>query len=390
MLLEKYIRFKTSEDFILDKDFFLWVMHPDKNRDVFWNSFMKEYPEKQVLIREAVFIIKSLQPIETEVPLENLQKIHDKIFNLSRKSNRFTILKLAAVAILFITIGTFIWYSLTENQFPIDTNNQLGQKGKIILSNGATHEFDTDQSTIRQNTSGSLTINNDTINLVVRTKGSAMNQIIIPYGKRTEITLSDGTHIWLNSGSQLSYPVEFNANKREVFLQGEAYFDVTPNQRQPFYVITREVKIKVLGTSFNVSSYGEDKKVETVLVKGEVMAQENKLFGNTINLIPGERMTYNKANENLSKDKVEVNLYASWINGYLIFRNEPLTSVLKKIERFYNKEIQLEKGLEEMTFSGKLDLKDNFQDVLRNISFGSSVLIIQNEESYIIKQKAYE
>jgi transmembrane sensor len=310
--------------------------------------------------------------------------------NSNKSSNRFRFLKYAAIAALLITVAGLIWYSVENNKFPIEVTNQLGQKGKIILSDGSIYEFDTEQSTIRQTSSGSLTINSDTINLPVRKKASAMNQIIIPYGKRTEITLADGTHIWLNSGSRISYPAEFKFRAREVFLQGEAYFDVKPNPDQPFYVITRTVKIKVLGTSFNISSYIEDKDIQTVLVKGKISAKENKLFGHSIHLVPGERLTYDKSSGNLSKDKVEVSLYASWINGYLLFKNEPITSVLKKIERFYNKKIQLEDGLEKMTFSGKLDLKDNFQNVLRNISYVSSVLIIESKGSYIIKRSAYE
>ncbi len=121
-----------------------------------------------------------------------------------------------------------------------------------------------------------------------------MNQIIIPYGKRSDITLADGTHIWLNSGSQLSYPSEFKTDSREVYLSGEAFFDVKANPNKPFYVITRDIKIKVLGTRFNVSSYNEDNTTQTVLLKGKVTTGKNKIFAQTIDLMPGERMIYDK------------------------------------------------------------------------------------------------
>jgi ferric-dicitrate binding protein FerR (iron transport regulator) len=213
----------------------------------------------------------------------------------------------------------------------------------------------------------------------------AVNQIIIPYGKRSEITLADGTHIWLNSGSQLSYPSRFKTNSRDVYLTGEAFFDVTADANKPFYVMTRDFKIKVLGTKFNVSSYSEDRTIQTVLLKGKVSAGKNKLFAETIDLYPGERLVYDKAGNNLAKEKVDVQLYTSWINGYLIFDNEPTTEVFKKLERYYNQRIIASGGLGGNTFSGKLDLKDNIKDVLDNISFASSVKATEENGSFIIK-----
>ena len=212
-----------------------------------------------------------------------------------------------------------------------------------------------------------------------------MNRIIIPYGKRSDITLADGTHIWLNSGSQLSYPSEFKSDSREVFLSGEAFFDVQSNPDKPFYVVTQNIRIKVLGTRFNVSSYNEDNTTQTVLVEGKVVAGTNKLFAKTIDLVPGERMIYDKSNENLSKDRVDVRLFASWVSGYLIFENEPITEVYKKLERYYNQQIAIEGSLEQITFSGKLDLKDNIKDVLENMSFASSVNVLENNGSFTIK-----
>jgi len=198
--------------------------------------------------------------------------------------------------------------------------------------------------------------------------------------------LADGTHIWLNSGSQLSYPTRFKGDSREVYLLGEAFFEVKANPDKPFYVITSDIRIKVLGTSFNVSSYSEDNTVQTVLLKGKVTAGKNKLFASSIELVPGERLTYDKSKSNLSKDKVDVQLYSSWINGYLVFKNIPITEVFTKLKRFYNQDISVDEGLEKITFSGKLDLGDNLKDVLRNIAFASSVNVEEKNDSFLIKK----
>ena len=382
-----YQKFST-EEFVLDKEFSVWVSSPDLEKDLFWEKFLADHPEKSVQIRDAALIIKSLQPIEPKVSEQQLNQILQKVKAQDSTKSWFGYrwVRFAAGIVLIISIGSLIWLSVRiKNQFPLESANEQVMKGKVIFANGATKEFDTEQTTIKQTTSGGLTINNDTIDDNSDKETSAMNRIIIPYGKRSDITLADGTHIWLNSGSQLSYPSEFKSDSREVFLSGEAFFDVQSNPDKPFYVVTQNIRIKVLGTRFNVSSYNEDNTTQTVLVEGKVVAGTNKLFAKTIDLVPGERMIYDKSNENLSKDRVDVRLFASWVSGYLIFENEPITEVYKKLERYYNQQIAIEGSLEQITFSGKLDLKDNIKDVLENMSFASSVNVLENNGSFTIK-----
>ena len=385
----KYIKFVTTEDFILDKNFCLWVLFPNKEQNQFWNSFIEEHPEKRTQIIEAALIIKSVQPLEQKVPEQRLNLILQKLI-IHHKDIRLTSykwLKYAAGIAILITIGSLIWLSIQmKNQFPLEASDMPNLRGKIILANGLTREFDTEQTTIKQTSSGNLTINNDTVDINSNRTTAAMNEIIIPYGKRSEIMLADGTHIWLNSGSQLSYPSEFKTDFREVYLSGEAFFEVKPNSNSPFYVITRDIKIRVIGTSFNVCSYVEDNTVQTVLIKGKVSAEKNQLFAKTIDLIPGERLVYDKSSKNLTKDFVDVTLYSSWVNGFLNFNNTPITDVYKKLERYYNKNIRTEDDLDKISFSGKLDLKNNIEDVLENISFASSVKVEVSNGSFIIKK----
>lgn len=380
-----------TEDFILDKEFLEWVLNPDTEKNLYWESYLNEYPEKREQISDAILIIKSLQPVEPNIPDQNNYNF------LKRAKVRilFTNLaKYAAGLALLITAGSLIWYSLQiKTNFPIIADNQLPQKGKIILSNGVTREFNTTQTVIKQTGSRDLTINNDTIKISDNKESlteSAMNQIIIPYGKQSEITLSDGTHIWLNSGSQLSYPSEFKKESREVYLIGEAFFDVKPNAAQPFYVITREFKIKVIGTRFNVCAYNNDRVIQTVLEKGKIAAGKNTLFSSTFDLMPGGRLSYDKESKEFTEDKVNVQLFTSWINGYLYFENQPITEVFKKLERHYNQKIKAETGMENITFSGKLDLKNKISDVLENISFASALKVSEENGTIIIKQAAYD
>lgn len=391
METKKFINYHTTEDFILDLEFVNWVLHSNKELDLFWETFIQKHPEKASLIKDAVFIIRSLQPIEQEIPKEKFDSLLQKIKGADKKPkfNRINALKYAASLSILITVGCLIYWSVyRETQFPIEASNsnEVIEKGRLILADGTTKEFDSEKTAIKQTQGGTLTINADTITIDPNQTTTQLNQVIIPYGERSEITLPDGTHIWLNSGSQLSYPSKFKAGSREVYLSGEAFFDVKANPDQPFYVITRDIRIKVLGTRFNVSAYVEDNTVETVLVKGKVTAGKNKLFAATIDLIPGERLKYDKSNTNLTKDKVDVQLYTSWVDGYLVFKNVPIVEIFKRLRRFYNQDISFEEGLDKITFSGKLDLRHNLKDVLDNIAYASSVKVQEDNRSFLIKK----
>jgi transmembrane sensor len=109
-----------------------------------------------------------------------------------------------------------------------------------------------------------------------------------------------------------------------------------------------------------------------------------------MNLQPGERMVYDKANTTMTKDKVDVERFSSWVNGYLIFENEPTDQVFRKLERYYNQKIVADNGLDKITFSGKLDLKEDLGQVLDNIAFASALKVTKEEETYTIKNNAYE
>jgi ferric-dicitrate binding protein FerR (iron transport regulator) len=121
------------------------------------------------------------------------------------------------------------------------------------------------------------------------------------------------------------------------------------------------------------------------LLSGKVKVMQNAVFSKSLDLRPGERFIYNKKEGSTTKDNVDVQYFSSWVDGFLIFENEPTTEVFKKLERFYNQTIIADPALNKITFSGKLDLKDDIMDVLRNISFTSSLHVTQNGPYYIIK-----
>jgi transmembrane sensor len=168
-----------------------------------------------------------------------------------------------------------------------------------------------------------------------------MQTVTSRQGMVTQFFLSDSTKVWLNSGSELQFPVRFNGNLREVKLKGEAFFKVTKNEKQPFRVNAKEINIDVLGTSFNVVSYGDDTQTEVTLVEGKVSlsAEKGQIKKEYGTLLPGQRAVYKEKYQEVSTEKVTVDKYIAWRDGNLIFRDDPMEDVVRRLSRWFNVEI---------------------------------------------------
>ena len=188
----------------------------------------------------------------------------------------------------------------------------------------------------------------------------AYNTINVPYGKRFILIMADGTKAHLNSATSLKYPVQFkNGRNREVFLQGEGYFDVAEDRAHPFMVNTEAVSIRVLGTQFNVSAYPDDENGSTVLVKGSVtLLEKGEQFDSVKNqrLKPGHIANWKKGNREIKIGKTDTYLYTGWMEGQLIFNHMPFRDIRKKLERNYDVTISNDdKELEKIQFTASFD-----------------------------------
>jgi hypothetical protein len=188
----------------------------------------------------------------------------------------------------------------------------------------------------------------------------------VPYGKRFNIVFSDGSKAYLNSGSFIRYPVKFiEDKKREVFLVGEAFFDVTENKNKLFIVNSNGINVEVYGTKFNVRNYSEDFNSDIVLVEGSVGINNSEVSELTM-LKPGFKGSVDKENFRVETSKVNTKIYTSWIDGEVIFRNETFSQILKKLERLYNVTIINNKNesLDEV-FNAAIDVEnENIEQVL--------------------------
>lgn len=206
-----------------------------------------------------------------------------------------------------------------------------------------------------------------------------MQKIVAPYGARTQFILPDSSMVWLNSGSELSFPSEFG-EKRPVTLLGEAYFEVKKSDI-PFIVSTNYGVVEVKGTSFDVKAYSED-IFETTLVTGKVhiLAENN----DEATLTPGLQAIY--SDNQLKVSPVKTEIYISWIEGKLIFQKEQLPQLVKKLERWYNVKIELENDprLNKIDYTGTIEM-ETFSEVLNLLCITAPVDYTWNEKTRVIK-----
>ena len=261
---------------------------------------------------------------------------------------------------------------------------------KVILHDKSEIEVETNESEIDYTSrEGKLIIDEKPVEREIDKSALAYNTVIVPYGKKSKVILADNSEVWLNSGSKLIYPAKFGKKTREVFLEGEALFDISHNKEQSFRVITAGIEVKVLGTVFNVSAYMDDAVTSTVLESGSVeisykstvLSRKSKL-----KIVPGTLAEYNVNSKSITQKQVDTQYYTSWHKGILIYQNEPLGNIVKKLSRYYNKTITLgNENLANETFSGKLDLKEDVKKVLGTIAFVASLKIESNNNELIIK-----
>lgn len=177
------------------------------------------------------------------------------------------------------------------------------------------------------------------------------HRMCVPRGGEFSLTLEDGTRVWLNSDTELKYPIHFTENNREVYLKGEAYFSVEKDATRPFVVIMDDVRVKVHGTEFNVSThFGE--RIETVLVEGSVSIMYDK---NEVKLQPNEKADFWKSDRKVQVAEVDVTSYVSWKDGSFVFQHETIEQIMNKLSLWYDVEVfYKEDSLKKVCLSGDM------------------------------------
>ncbi|MBO9203859.1 MULTISPECIES: FecR domain-containing protein [Niastella] len=219
--------------------------------------------------------------------------------------------------------------------------------------------------------------------------GTTYHTLTVPRGiKMMQISLADGTLVWLNTGSSIKYPTSFTGNERRVELTGEAYFDVKHDAAKPFAVRTKDITVNVLGTRFNVSAYDDDEQCNVVLEKGSVALSAKGATGIlTKQLVPGNLASFKPGGERIAIAAVNTEEYVSWKMGYLLFKQVPLEQIVKRVSRYYDIQINTsELAHSDETFSGRLDLQNNITAVMDLVCLGTSYIYLPKEQKLALKK----
>ncbi|QEM11632.1 FecR family protein [Mucilaginibacter rubeus] len=196
------------------------------------------------------------------------------------------------------------------------------------------------------------------------------NTLTIPPGGQYQVVLPDGTQVWLNSSSSLSYPTEFTGNSRTVKLTGEAYFEVAKNKDKPFYVEMNNVQVKVLGTHFNISAYADDKDLTTTLLEGSVQISKS---GSLALLRPGQQAVIGSDGNAIDVSKANISQAMAWKNGYFMFNDDNIVDIMKKVSRWYDADIEYQGNFANQRFGGTFTRSKSITDLLKNLEQISNV-----------------
>ena len=215
-------------------------------------------------------------------------------------------------------------------------------------------------------------------------------EITSPKGNVSKCVLPDGTEVWVNTGSTITYNTNnFNKDTREVKLDGEAYFKVSKNIEKPFKVITLLGNVKVTGTAFNLKSYSESNKFETVLDEGSVELCFLSNSRQYVDLLPGERAVYNSKKNKIIITQVDPEIYSSWRNGEILFKDATLNDLIIELERIYDIKFYLnDNSIGEFRFRGMFCYKNNLIDALEKIKKTAELeYYIENKEVKLTKRQ---
>jgi hypothetical protein len=288
-------------------------------------------------------------------------------------------LGIAASILILITTGLFFYSNRTADDKiaakVVETKDSIitpgDDKAILTLSDGTKIILEDAKNGILANQAGVsiqktsdgellYSFSNSANTVAPETKENIIyNKIETPVGGKYQVNLPDGSKVWLNSSSSLRFPALFNGNTREVELSGEAYFDVSKNKSKPFKVITKDQIVEVLGTQFNINSYSDEGPIKTTLIEGSVkIIYKDKV----VLLSPGQQFQPKESVAAVVEaDTEEV---VAWKDGYFIFKNEDIKSIMRKVSRWYNVEVSYSGNIPEVGFGGNISRSKDISEVL--------------------------
>ena len=358
----------------------------EKERLLSWMQETKEH-ERMFLVYYDIWSMSQQLTFDSRAALK-------KVIAPAASHNKRIILWSASIAATIALVFGIVWMkNVDHTQEPniryvaqltnSNTENSNAKDIRLILSEEKQVTLEDKKETVISYLNNEIKIDEE--KTVPKNEAAAFNQLITPYGKRGTLVLEDGTKIWLNARSRIIYPTQFSDHQREVFVEGEVYFDVTPDKKRPFIVKTDRINVQVLGTKFAISAYKEEKQSHVVLASGTVNVYTEQNKKEKYKLSSNEIYELSENGQAKVAYVADISRYTSWIDGVYQFEHESLVSIVSLMKRFYGQEIECAPEVGKLTCSGKLRLNDDFLNTLHGLSETLPIKIDNSNNVYYIE-----
>lgn len=326
----------------------------------------------------------------------NAQEAYRQFKTRTHRPRRLRIYRLVRIAALLVILlsASIVFRFLHEDRVPVPATHTIRPvasvasvtlaDGQQVALGGGTGMLTEKNGVMITSKAGQITYREDDEKKDTRL---IYNKLNVPRGGEYVLLLADGSRVWLNSDSELKYPVAFATQKREVFLSGEAYFEVSGNKEKPFIVHTSIGSVKVLGTAFNVRDYKDEKRVVATLAEGSVYYQSNNQTERSAVLHPGHQVS-DAPDRELKVETVNLKEFTGWKDGLYIFKDLTLEEMMKTIERNYDVSVFFtNEKIKKLRFSGDLQKYGKIEDFLKFIEIGGDVTFTIKAKTITVNQK---
>ncbi|WP_320911705.1 FecR family protein [Butyricimonas paravirosa] len=384
--------YKNEIGHLLQK-YFSGTIMPDEQRLL--DSWMKEKEEHEQLFERLRKDTRFAEEygIFREVDTTRAWETFRVKNGLGRQRRMTTWIKyVAVIALPLLVAGVWLLYPRGgEQSIPVAQNTKIVKRevspvlevvggGKVILEKEKDKMIEAGRGVDVQQSSGMLVYSDSVVSEYVDT-----NVLRIPKGGEFKLQLADGTRVYLNSATDLRYPVAFTGPERRVYLKGEAYFEVAKDVEHPFIVVTDDVQVRVYGTSFNVNTLGAD-GVRTVLVEGKVGIRGQDLDREYV-LKPNELAFYDRNSRDMKIETVDPDLYTLWRKGIFVFERETLENIMNTLSLWYDMEVFFQsESAKQLHFSGHMKRYEQIEDILHAITDATGVVFTINDRTVCVSR----
>lgn len=364
------------------------------NQETFYQELIERYVAGSASAKEVDLLLhlmddedfcRILDKTMDQHLVQNLQKAKNtQAINIQRKKYRSV--GIAASLLLMVSLSAYFFLTKNkeveiENKMAVVENaiHPIENKAVLTLADGKKIILTEHNNGVLAKEAGMAVYKSKDGVLVYKmspssstSKAIAYNTISTPRGGQYQIVLEDGSKIWLNAASAITFPTVFGPKERKIEISGEVYCEISKDAKRPFRVGFGKQVVEVLGTHFNINAYSDEAATKTTLLEGSI-----KLINTTTSqsnlLVPGEQGKMEKADNQLKITRVNTENIVSWKEGYLIFQQEPLESIMRKVSRWYNVDVVYENGIPQKKFGGRISKFDNIQQLLDVLSATGSV-----------------